>query len=87
MSRTRSKVEDFHSAYVDGLSTPKVGAGARVFRPGLLLLIAALLLLATPQVGHAQDAQPAKPTGFAAMAGDNSATLTWDDPSDDSITG
>ena len=30
---------------------------------------------------------PAKPTGLTATAGDGQATLTWDDPSDSSITG
>ena len=30
---------------------------------------------------------PAAPTGFTATAGDGSVTLSWDDPSDSSITG
>ena len=30
---------------------------------------------------------PAKPTGLTAAAGNNQAALTWDDPSDSSITG
>ena len=32
-------------------------------------------------------AAPARPTGLAATPGDGSVTLTWDDPSDASITG
>ncbi len=37
---------------------------------------------ATPSI-----APPAKPTGFSAAAGDKMVTLSWNDPSDESITG
>ena len=56
------------------------------------ILAAALLLLASfwitdPQLGHAQNSAPVKPTGLTAAAGKNQAALTWTDPSDSSITG
>ena len=55
------------------------------------ILAAALLLLASfwitdPQMGHAQNSVPVKPTGLTAAAGGNQAALTWTDPSDSSIT-
>ena len=42
------------------------------------------LFVALPFAAHGQ---PAAPTGLAATPGDSSATLTWTDPSDSSITG
>ena len=51
-----------------------------------LLLTAAFWVLA-PQVGQAQGSVPAQPTGLTATAGNQQAALTWDDPSDSSITG
>ena len=36
---------------------------------------------------YSPPAPPAAPTGLAAKAGDGAATLSWDDPSDRSITG
>ena len=51
-----------------------------------LLLTAALWVMA-PQLGQAQGTAPAQPTGLAAAGADRQAALTWDDPSDSSITG
>ena len=43
---------------------------------------------ATAAVAGAQPTEPpAKPTGLSATASNNSVTLTWNDPGDDSITG
>ena len=53
------------------------------FRPHLLALLAALLPATT---AHAQSA-PAAPTGLAAAPLDAQAALTWNDPSDSTITG
>ena len=53
------------------------------FRPHLFALLAALLPAAT---AHAQSA-PAAPTGLAAAPLDAQAALTWNDPSDSTITG
>ena len=52
-------------------------------RPHLFALLAALLPAAT---AHAQSA-PAAPTGLAAAPLDAQAALTWNDPSDSTITG
>ena len=52
-------------------------------RPHLFALLAALLPAATT---HAQSA-PAAPTGLAAAPLDAQAALTWNDPSDSTITG
>ena len=53
------------------------------FRPNLFALLAALLPAAT---AHAQSA-PAAPAGLAAAPLDAQAALTWNDPSDSTITG
>ena len=58
-----------------------------VAAPLLLAAVAAALLIAGPKVGQAQGTAPAKPTGLAATPGDTQAALTWDDPSNSSITG
>ena len=71
-----------------------LGRGLRTFTPwnwAPILVAAALLLTAglwvmAPQVGQAQGATPAQPTGIAATAGVHQAALSWDDPSDSSIT-
>ena len=52
------------------------------FRPHLFALLAALL----PATAQAQSA-PAAPTGLAAAPLDAQAALTWNDPSDSTITG
>ena len=41
----------------------------------------------TTQAASPPPAPPAAPTGLTASAGDASVTLSWSDPSDDSITG
>ena len=51
------------------------------------LLLLAVLWVAMPGLGQAQGAAPAQPTGLTAPAGNGQAALTWDDPSDSSITG
>ena len=51
------------------------------------LLLTAVLWVTAPQLGQAQGAVPAKPTGLTATAGGQQVALTWDDPSDSSITG
>ena len=50
---------------------------------GLLALIAALLIPPPPLEANSA---PAAPTGLTAAAGDQSVTLTWNDPGDASIT-
>ena len=57
---------------------PRAHEGRR--RAQALLFLLALL----PFAAHGQ---PAAPTGLTATPGDSSATLTWTDPSDSSITG
>ncbi len=42
---------------------------------------------AVPKAPAPPPAPPARPTGLAAVPGDGSVTLSWDDPSDPSITG
>ena len=72
-----------------------LGRGMRTFNPWnwVPLLIAAALLLtaiswvAMPQAGQAQGTPPAQPTGLTATPGGTQAALTWNDPSDSSITG
>ena len=51
---------------------------------GLLALIAALLIPPPPPLEA--NSAPAAPTGLTAAAGDQSVTLTWNDPGDASIT-
>ena len=51
------------------------------------LLLTAVLWVMAPQVSQAQGAVPAQPTGLTATPADQQAALTWDDPSDSSITG
>ena len=41
----------------------------------------------SPSAGPYMPNPPAAPTGLTAKAGDGSVTLSWDDPSDSSITG
>ena len=72
-----------------------LGRGLRTFKPwnwvwiwvAVPLLLTALLWVTAPQLGQAQGAPPAKPTGLAAVSGDTQATLSWDDPFDGSLTG
>ena len=52
---------------------------------GLLALICALVISPPPPTVSAQSA-PSAPTGLSAASGDQSVTLTWDDPSDSTIT-
>ena len=69
--------------------------GLRAFRPwswapitvAVPLLLTAALWVMAPQSGQAQGTAPAQPTGLTATAGVAQAALTWDDPSDSSITG
>ena len=61
-----------------------LGLGGWTFRLLPLLLIA-VLLAGSPGVVQAQSV--AAPTGLAAKPGDAQVKLTWDDPSDDTITG
>ena len=51
------------------------------------LLLLAVLLAAVTQVGQAQGTAPAQPTGLTAAPSVQQAALTWDEPSDGSITG
>ena len=75
-----------------GLDTPITPKLCQVKPWNWVCILAALLLLTSfwitdPQLGHAQNSVPVKPTGLTATAGNNQITLTWDDPSDNSITG
>ena len=56
---------------------------------GLLALIAAFLISPPPPRPALLEASsaPAAPTGLAAAPGDQSVTLSWDNPNDSSITG
>ena len=73
-------------ALAKGLRAFKDHNWVRISAASSLLLMVALWV-AVPQVGQAQGAAPAQPTGLTATAGDAQATLIWDDPSDGSITG
>ena len=73
-------------ALAGGLRTFKHWNGVRILVvvPRLLTVV---LWVSVQQVGQTQGAVPAQPTGLTAAAGDGQATLTWDEPSDSSITG
>ena len=73
-------------ALAGGLRTFKHWNGVRILVvvPQLLTV---MLWVSVQQVGQTQGAVPAQPTGLTAAAGDGQATLTWDEPSDSSITG
>ncbi len=60
-----------------------------MLRAAVLLSTAAVavLLIAVPQVGQAQDTVPAKPGDLTATVKSTQVTLGWNDPSDTSITG
>ena len=70
-----------------------LGRGLRTLKPwnwlvilvAVPLLLTAVLWVTAPQLGQAQGAVPAKPTGLTATAGGQQAALAWDDPSDGSI--
>ena len=63
-----------------------IGLGGWTFRLLPLLVIALLLAGGLPRDVQAQSTAPAAPTGLKAKHGDTQATLTWDDPSDNTIT-
>ena len=89
METINSGSRKLNVALAPGLQTFKDQKWLRVLAATSLLLTAVVagLLVAVPQVGQAQGAVPAQPTGLAATAGNGQASLTWDDPSDSSITG
>ena len=75
-----------------GLDTPITPKLCQLKPWNYVHILAALLLLASfwitdPQLAHAQNSVPVKPTGLTAAASNHQAALTWDDPSDNSITG
>ena len=75
-----------------GLDTPITPKLCQVNPWNWVCILTALLLLTffwitDPQLGHAQNSVPVKPTGLTATAGKSQAALTWDDPSNSSITG
>ena len=72
-------------AVAEGLHAFRRRNWLRILVAAALLLLMAALWIAVPQVGQAQGAAPAQPTGLTATAGGAQATLTWDDPSDSSI--
>ena len=53
---------------------------------GLLAVILAAVAFAPRVRPMEANSQPARPTGLAATAGDQSVTLSWNDPSDSNIT-
>ena len=63
-----------------------IGLGGWTFRLLPLLVIALLLAGGLPRDVQAQSTAPAAPIGLKAKHGDTQATLTWDDPSDNTIT-
>ena len=52
----------------------------------ILFALVGLLALMVTQVYGQEESAPAKPAGFSATAGDGYVTISWDDPSDSSIT-
>ena len=87
MQVVKSGSENLNVALGRGLRTFRRSNWIRILVAATPLLLMAVLLAAVPLVGQAQGAAPAKPTGLTATAGDTQATLSWDDPSDSSITG
>ena len=59
------------------------GVILQVWRSGATLKLHATL----PALATLPPTPPAAPTGLSAAAGDDSVTLTWDDPQDSGITG
>ena len=52
----------------------------------ILFALVGLLALMVTQVYGQEESAPTKPAGFSATAGDGYVTISWDDPSDSSIT-
>ena len=59
----------------------------RILRSVLVLALVVAVGVVPAGTGAAAESVPGVPAGLAAAAGDGSVTLSWDDPSDSSITG